>query len=79
MGIEIRNVSKQFGNFQALSDVSLDIEAGELVALLEDYLPPFAGFYLYFPHRRNMAPKLRALVEHVRSWRREPVFPIGNP
>ena len=34
MGIEIRNVSKQFGNFQALADVSLDIEAGELVALL---------------------------------------------
>ena len=34
MGIEIRNVSKQFGNFQALSDVSLDIHAGELVALL---------------------------------------------
>ena len=34
MSIEIRNVSKQFGNFQALSDVSLDIESGELVALL---------------------------------------------
>ena len=34
MGIEIRNVSKQFGNFQALGDVSLDIGAGELVALL---------------------------------------------
>ena len=34
MGIEIRNVSKQFGNFQALGDVSLDIHAGELVALL---------------------------------------------
>ena len=34
MGIEIRNVSKQFGTFQALGDVSLDIEAGELVALL---------------------------------------------
>jgi DNA-binding transcriptional LysR family regulator len=55
------------------------IDRGELVALLEDYLPPFAGFYLYFPHRRNMAPKLRALVEHVRSFRREPVFPIENP
>ena len=26
MGIEIRNVSKQFGTFQALADVSLDIE-----------------------------------------------------
>jgi len=34
MSIEIRNVSKQFGAFQALSDVSLDIESGELVALL---------------------------------------------
>ena len=34
MSIEIRNVSKQFGSFQALGDVSLDIESGELVALL---------------------------------------------
>jgi sulfate transport system ATP-binding protein len=34
MSIEIRNVSKQFGAFQALGDVSLDIESGELVALL---------------------------------------------
>ncbi len=34
MSIEIRKVSKQFGNFQALSDVSLDIHSGELVALL---------------------------------------------
>lgn len=30
---------------------------------------PFPGFYLYFPQRRNMAPKLRALIEHVRQWR----------
>jgi len=34
MSIEIRNVSKHFGDFQALGDVSLDIESGELVALL---------------------------------------------
>jgi len=34
MSIEIRNVSKQFGDFQALRDVSLDIASGELVALL---------------------------------------------
>ncbi|MGA8786136.1 MAG: sulfate ABC transporter ATP-binding protein [Polaromonas sp.] len=34
MSIEIRNVSKQFGNFQALAGVSLDIKSGELVALL---------------------------------------------
>ncbi|WP_427912306.1 sulfate/molybdate ABC transporter ATP-binding protein [Ramlibacter sp. MMS24-I3-19] len=34
MSIEIRNVSKQFGDFQALRNVSLDIDSGELVALL---------------------------------------------
>jgi len=34
MSIEVRNVSKRFGTFDALSDVSLDIEPGELVALL---------------------------------------------
>ncbi|MBT9507372.1 sulfate ABC transporter ATP-binding protein [Rhodoferax sp.] len=34
MSIEIRNVSKDFGTFHALRDVSLDINSGELVALL---------------------------------------------
>jgi sulfate transport system ATP-binding protein len=34
MSIEVRNVSRQFGDFQALRDVSLDIDSGELVALL---------------------------------------------
>lgn len=42
------------------------IERGELVPLLQEYLPPFPGFFLYFPSRRNLAPKLRALVTHVR-------------
>lgn len=45
------------------------VERGELVWLLEDFLPPFPGFYLYYPQRRNIAPKLRALVEHVRHHR----------
>jgi sulfate/thiosulfate transport system ATP-binding protein len=34
MSIAIRQVSKQFGDFNALRNVSLDIESGELVALL---------------------------------------------
>ena len=45
------------------------IERGELVAILEDYCPRFAGFYLYYPSRRNMAPKLRALVDHLQRFR----------
>ncbi|MEH2556051.1 DNA-binding transcriptional LysR family regulator [Bradyrhizobium algeriense] len=42
------------------------IERGELVPLLERYCPPFQGFFLYFADRRNLPPKLRALVDHVR-------------
>jgi len=34
MSIEIENISKQFGSFTALNDVSLSIPSGELVALL---------------------------------------------
>ena len=34
MSIEIRNISKSFGSFRALKDVSFKVETGELVALL---------------------------------------------
>lgn len=34
MGISIENVSKAFGSFQALQNISLTIESGELIALL---------------------------------------------
>lgn len=42
------------------------VARGELIPVLEDFCPYFAGFYLYYPSRRNLAPKLRALIEHVR-------------
>ncbi|CDZ30160.1 LysR family transcriptional regulator [Neorhizobium galegae] len=45
------------------------VESGQLVPLLQEYCPPFAGFFLYYPSRRNLAPKLRALVDHVKRWR----------
>ena len=34
MSIEIRNISKRFGNFVALDNINLDIPTGELVSLL---------------------------------------------
>ncbi|UCC74599.1 MAG: sulfate ABC transporter ATP-binding protein [Gemmatimonadota bacterium] len=34
MKIELRNISKTFGSFRALNDVSLSVESGELLALL---------------------------------------------
>lgn len=41
------------------------LRRGELLPVLEAYCPYFAGFYLYYPSRRNAAPKLRALVDHL--------------
>jgi DNA-binding transcriptional LysR family regulator len=43
------------------------LKRGELEAVLEDYCPRFQGFYLYYPSRRNLAPKLRALIDHLRQ------------
>lgn len=42
------------------------IKRGQLVPMLEPYCPSFAGFYLYYPNRRNLAPKMRAFIDHVR-------------
>ncbi|HEX4878761.1 MAG TPA: sulfate ABC transporter ATP-binding protein, partial [Limnobacter sp.] len=34
MSIQVKNIQKQFGDFKALDNVSLDFNSGELVALL---------------------------------------------
>lgn len=41
----------------------------KLMPILEEYCPFFAGFYLYYPSRRNLAPKLRVLVDHLQRRR----------
>lgn len=41
-------------------------DRGELMPLLEDFCPPFPGFYLYYPRRERQPLKLRALVEHIK-------------
>lgn len=43
------------------------IARNQLVPILDTYCPYFAGFYLYYPGRRNLPPKMRALVDHVRQ------------
>jgi DNA-binding transcriptional LysR family regulator len=38
-----------------------------LVRVLEDYCPPFPGFFLYYPSRAQVAPKLAALVDFLKK------------
>ena len=40
---------------------------GRLVSVLEDWCPPFDGFYVYYPSRRQMRPALRAFIDFFRA------------
>jgi DNA-binding transcriptional LysR family regulator len=42
------------------------IARGELVRVLEDWCPPFDGFFLYYPSRRQQPAALQALVDTLR-------------
>lgn len=39
------------------------IASGQLIHLLADWSPPFPGFHLYYPSRRQMLPALRAFID----------------
>ncbi|PHY17583.1 LysR family transcriptional regulator [Caulobacter sp. BP25] len=42
------------------------LDNGQLVTLLEDWCPPFAGYHLYYPSRRQPTPAFAALVDVLR-------------
>jgi DNA-binding transcriptional LysR family regulator len=46
-----------------------DIASGALEPVLEDFCPPFPGFYLYYTDRRRTSRQLRALIDFVRQAR----------
>ena len=45
------------------------IAARKLVRVLEPFCQPFPGFFLYYPSRAQIAPKLQALVDFLK-WRK---------
>ena len=42
------------------------LAAGRLESVLESWLPPYDGFYLYYPSRFQVPPKLRAFIDFMR-------------
>ena len=55
--------------------VGPDIAAGRLVPLLTDYENPFGAIYAVWPHNRNLAPKVRAVVDFlVERFAAEPIW-----
>lgn len=43
------------------------VETGRLVRILDDWCPPFAGFFLYYPSRKQVSPVLAAFVKCLRA------------
>jgi hypothetical protein len=41
-----------------------------LVRVLEDWLPPYEGYFLYYPGHRQVPTALRALIDMIRTGRR---------
>jgi DNA-binding transcriptional LysR family regulator len=43
-----------------------DIAAGRLMRVLEDWCPPFPGYHLYYPTRRQLSPAFALVLEALR-------------
>lgn len=43
-----------------------DIDSGDLVRVLADWTPPFPGYHLYYPSRRQQSPAFALLVEALK-------------
>jgi DNA-binding transcriptional LysR family regulator len=46
--------------------VQAEIDDGRLVRVLGDWCPPFAGYHLYYPSRRQQSPAFALLVDALR-------------
>jgi len=47
-------------------EVASLLEAGALTRVLEDWCPPFPGFFLYYPSRRQISPAFGAFIDAIR-------------
>jgi DNA-binding transcriptional LysR family regulator len=43
------------------------IRAGKLIEALKSFAPMGPGVFLYYPSHQQMAPKLRAFINHVKN------------
>jgi DNA-binding transcriptional LysR family regulator len=65
--IMLRAARAGFGLACVLEDhVAADIAHGRLVRVLEDWCPPFTGYHLYYPSRRQSSTAFTLLVNALR-------------
>ena len=65
--VMIRTVLDGVGLAFALEEhVATHLASGALLRVLEDWCPPFDGYFLYYPSRRQQPPALTALIDTLR-------------
>lgn len=47
--------------------VQSDLDSGRLQSVLDRWLPPYDGMYLYYPSRYQVPPKLRVFIDFLRE------------
>jgi DNA-binding transcriptional LysR family regulator len=47
--------------------IQQDLDQGKLVQVLEEYSIQFPGYHLYYPHRRQLSPALRLVIDVLRE------------
>jgi DNA-binding transcriptional LysR family regulator len=81
--LALRAVTDGLGLMQfALVYFAPALAEGRVVTVLDDWAPPpFEGFYLYYPSRRQIRPPLKVFVEFLRSSQRTklPMQPVTKP
>lgn len=53
--------------WRSLWEVAADLRAGRLVSVLDDFAAPANGVHAVFPHRRNLALRVRAFIDYLKS------------
>jgi len=53
--------------FVGEQEVFSHLEEGKLIRVLQDWCPPYAGFFIYYPSRRRQTAAFSALVSVLRS------------
>ena len=67
IGLVLRAARSGFGLACLLEDQAGPYLAdGRLIRLLEDWCPPFPGYHLYYPSRRQQSPAFALVVEALR-------------
>ena len=46
--------------------VARHVATGELVLVLDDWSPAFAGYYIYYPSRRQTLPAFKVIIDALR-------------